>query len=91
MNCCQGAASELLLLVFLYGFSGWLGQNPLLSNEGYMFPTALFRQCRNLPDLDFLEIFQLRKWYKNYNFPATTNFDFLCRTDVEFPQLRLEI
>lgn len=92
VHCREGAASGALLLVFRAAFPSWLGQNPPLSNENYVLPTELLLQFTNQPDLDFLERFQLRNWYKNDDgFPATTNFNFLGRRDVQLPQLRLEI
>ncbi|OBS68094.1 hypothetical protein A6R68_03368, partial [Neotoma lepida] len=55
-------------------------KNPSLSSEDHVLPTKLFLQFTNQLDLDFLERFQLRNWYKNYDgFLATTNFNFLGR------------
>ena len=92
VHCGECAASGGLLLIFCSAFPSWLGRNPPLSNEDYVFPAKLFLQFTNQLDLDFLEGFQPRNWYKNYDgFPATTNFNFLGHGYVELPQQRLEI
>merc|ERR1711976_470943 len=88
----QSTAPGTLLLILGAAFPGRFGQNPPLGDEDHVLSTELLLQLPHQTHLDLLEGLQLRNGNEDDDgFPAATNLNFLCCSDVQLSQLSLQV